>query len=560
MERDPVAAGDAGESGGESPDEPDTGTGNLPCGGACPVGEACNEISNACEREALQCPCDVGSSCDRDSNTCVEGCRSDEDCAADQQCDTDSSACMIPPSCVAGLRLTGVSVNQAVEIPLLENGSAVAVKDRPAPIVQNRGALVRVRVAPDRGYEPGAVVAKLTLSNAGVDTVIEISKVVAEASDQSTLEGTMNLELEPGLIGPDTQLSVGLARGGCISTGGADRFPSTGSYELAAIKTGRIKVLIVPYERAPYKFNATPEMLEELRKGLHAYYPTEGFDLELHEPIPVMNARTDLSRILQHIGDLRAQENPAGDQYYFGLFTAAETFRSFCEDGCVAGISTLGGDSQFGDPSERYGVGIGYLSDVMTTSSGVPTTEKAITINTMAHELGHAHGRQHSPCGDPAGVDPRFPNDNADVETYGYSLATGQLSGPREHKDLMAYCEPQWIHPYTYSAFAKRVRGVNSAARRIPGKAVTYASVLMRRDGRASWGERVRSMFPPGGARGSARALDASGQVVRRDVAVWVTRMSDHEDTILRVAGPDAAWAALELDGVVIPIAAQDAP
>ncbi|MBE7249237.1 MAG: hypothetical protein INR63_30230, partial [Actinomycetospora chiangmaiensis] len=53
-----------------------------------------------------------------------------------------------------------------------------------------------------------------------------------------------------------------------------------------------------------------------------------------------------------------AQDKPADDVYYFALFVAANIFRDFCGNGCVAGISTLGGDGEFGQASERYGTGI----------------------------------------------------------------------------------------------------------------------------------------------------------------------------------------------------------
>jgi hypothetical protein len=377
--------------------------GSDPCGGCAP-GETCNPVTSECEAGPDQCSCDPGSHCDA-SGACVP----------------DDNSCT--DTLVPGLTISGIAINQAVEIPLVQNGSAVAVGSRPARVVQNRKALFRVLVTPGAGYVPTNVTARLTLDNGGVQTKLETQKMITTGSDESTLDGTANIAVDDAsLITESTKFSVALYQTTCVAQPGNAIYPSQGLADLGAQRTGRFKAVIVPYERAPYHLNVTDETLQRIKDGMYALYPTEGIDLEVREAIPVMSASTDLSRILQHIEGVRADDNPSDDTYYFGMFTAADTFRGFCGDGCVAGIATLGGGGQFGDPSQRFGVGLGYLSDIETTSSGVPTTEIKISIGVMAHELGHAQGRQHAPCGGAAGVDRNFPNDNADIETYGYDV------------------------------------------------------------------------------------------------------------------------------------------
>jgi hypothetical protein len=415
-------------------------------------------------------------------------------------------------------------------------------------------------VMPSAEYVPTTVTARLTLDNGGVQTKLETTKMITVGSDASTLEGTANILVEdPALITDSTKFSVALYQTTCAAQAGDAVYPAQGLAELGAEQVGRFKVVLVPYERAPFRLNINDETLKRIEDGIYALYPIEGIDLEVREAIPVMNQATDLGRILQHIEGLRAEDNPSDDTYYFGMFTAADTFRGYCGDGCVAGIATLGGGGQFGDPSQRFGVGIGYLTDTETTSSGVPTTEMRISIGVMAHELGHAQGRQHAPCGGAAGTDRNFPNDDANIDTYGYSLSDGSFATPGLHTDLMGYCEPQWVSPYTYDRIATRIAGVSGQSQLVFGRPVTrHASLLIRADGRASWGDPVLRRGRPTGEPATARVYDAAGRYLR-DVQVTLNQLSDDQGTLVSLPEPAASWASLELGGRRIPVARPEA-
>ena len=76
---------------------------------------------------------------------------------------------------------------------------------------------------------------------------------------------------------------------------------------------------------------------------------------------------------------------------------------------------------------------------------------------TMAHELGHACGLPHAPCGTPG--DPNYPAyepydpagaPNASIGEYGLDISNGNILSPADFKDLMAYCGPRWISLYNY--------------------------------------------------------------------------------------------------------------
>ena len=82
----------------------------------------------------------------------------------------------------------------------------------------------------------------------------------------------------------------------------------------------------------------------------------------------------------------------------------------------------------------------------------------------MAHEVGHAHGRPHAPCGGAAGPDPGFPYTDGSIGTWAFAPTSQKLIDPGTTKDFMSYCHPQWISDYNYNKLLERLTHVNEAA------------------------------------------------------------------------------------------------
>ncbi|MCC6457216.1 MAG: hypothetical protein IT328_19835 [Caldilineaceae bacterium] len=91
------------------------------------------------------------------------------------------------------------------------------------------------------------------------------------------------------------------------------------------------------------------------------------------------------------------------------------------------------------------------------------TSQPMATLN--MHEIGHNLGRNHVNCGNPASPDPNFPHPNQQISDvlsgneayYGFNIID-QAIYPPTHKDLMSYCWPQWISPYSYKAMMERLK------------------------------------------------------------------------------------------------------
>jgi hypothetical protein len=80
----------------------------------------------------------------------------------------------------------------------------------------------------------------------------------------------------------------------------------------------------------------------------------------------------------------------------------------------------------------------------------------------MTHEIGHACGRAHGPCGSVGtSADPNYPAYEpydspaarvASIGEYGLDITTGAVPTPSTARDYMSYCGPSWISIYGHQA------------------------------------------------------------------------------------------------------------
>ena len=73
---------------------------------------------------------------------------------------------------------------------------------------------------------------------------------------------------------------------------------------------------------------------------------------------------------------------------------------------------------------------------------------------TLFHEMGHAYGFAHTPCGATGATDPSYPTyepyTSASIGEYGLDVSNGTVWTPRGTKDYMSYCFPQWMSLYQH--------------------------------------------------------------------------------------------------------------
>lgn len=132
----------------------------------------------------------------------------------------------------------------------------------------------------------------------------------------------------------------------------------------------------------------------------------------------------DWSRLLSELRNVAIADK--SNRYYYG----------FVHPGYSSGVIGIG-----------Y-VGLQYAVGWDAYPATPYTNDSAAWV--MAHEIGHNFGRGHAPCG-ASNTDPSYPYTNAALGTWGFMASAGILMSPSAYKDVMSYCNPQWISDYTYT-------------------------------------------------------------------------------------------------------------
>ena len=392
----------------------------------------------------------------------------------------------------SGVAITQIALYQGVKATLMENGQPAQSS---VPIVAGRDALMRVWLALDGNYNGGPVIARLHIN--GIPEPIEVTGSAPGSPSDGVLGSTLNFQIPGASIAPGFAYRVEILQTQIESKGPnpAAHYPAEAFASTNTVNVGQtLKIVLVPFKYGADGSNRLPDISEAMIQGykdwFYAMYPVPELDLTVREPVQY---NQDVSpngygwqELLGYTSQIRQQDGAAFDVYYYGIFSPAASLGQFCGGGCVAGLGNLGG---VGDAYIRAAIGLGFGDD-----GGATAWETAV------HEIGHTHGRQHSPCGGAQGTDPDYPYSNAATGVWGYNLLTQKLYEPT-HKDVMGYCFPIWVSDFTYNGFLNRIKGVNSASIVVPPemKNLTYDRAWVGEDGDLHWLPSLKMETPPMG-------------------------------------------------------------
>lgn len=359
-----------------------------------------------------------------------------------------------------GLAISEIALFQGPKVTLMKDGAKNEV--RPAPVVANRRGLLRVYVTPAADWVPRDVVATLTLSGGfGKNVVATVQKAPSGPSTDEDLESTFNFDIGVDQIAVDATYAVTLKTApgqAAAGDGAAAQYPATGAEAMAPTYTGDVlRVMIVPVQynadgsgRLP---DTSDEQLELYRSGFSKLYPARRVEITVREKpfawsTPITRTGSGFGEILNAMIRLRQNDGAPKGTYYYGAFAPAASFSTFCGGGCVAGLSPLAER-----PDQTWtaaSVGLGFGGDP--------------SVGTATHEVGHGHGRNHSPCqpggGTINGLDTRYPYSGATLGVWGFDIEARALVNPTKNKDFMGYCQPDFVSDYTFGALATRMSEV----------------------------------------------------------------------------------------------------
>lgn len=442
------------------------------------------------------------------------------------------------PNLVPDLKITEVALYQGVKVPLAENGNPAST---PLPIIQGRPGLLRVFVEPQVGFLQTGVIGALAWDRGDGNGAFELTDAIQVAipSVEENQGTTFDFELAAEDLVEDATWSISLRGAEACSgvdgeTSGA-RFPSSGTVELDSEPVGTLSVVLVPF-----RYDAgggtlpdtSPAEVERYRERLYSMFPVADVEVTVRDqPVPyaepVTGASGTWSPYLQTLLDIRAQDNPAPNTYYYGIIDPGGDW-----SGGTAGLGPL---ASAGDASRRGAVGL------------------AGSTGTCAHELGHASGRAHAPCGGAGNPDPNYPHDGGIIGIWGYDITNGSFKQPTAFNDFMGYCNNDWISDYTFIALQQRYSFVNQFTTDVQGEPTLWRSLLLGDDGRHRWTKARAYPTPPYSESGTpVTFLDADGHPLA--LATAMMTFLDHADEILLFvpAAPDGT-EFVEVDGERLP-------
>ena len=461
-------------------------------------------------------------------------------------CGSDESADIGPLA--SDVAVMAVKVQQGTTVTIAEAGGVTSATN--APIVESRPARVRVFVEPKAAFVPRDLAVTLTLERPGSDPLVEVAtqRVIA-ASAENFPETTFNFDVDASAMTLDVEWKVAIHEvPGAGSQGDTAEamLPRDGTTAPMNARSmgGTLDIVLVP---ARYNFDGSgrvpdtgPALRELFRRDLYPQFPVSTLNITARAPFDYDNELTaeglSWGRFLEAVLALRERDGAPDTTFYYGVIEPTESEDDFCPRGCVAGVAAV---PEPGAIYTRGAVGLGYLRKGFA--------------QVFTHEMGHATGREHTPCGRPGFVDPDYPHGNARIGASGYDLLTDTFFRASNTHDFMSYCSPSWVSDYTFARIFERLRFINETSAFAPWPALDVRAAIATEKG-AAWGHRA-SLRSRSGERVSIQYEDATGLFVAIE-DVQITRLSHGAGTIFWIPDiqpVDAAHVRLP-NGHILPL------
>ena len=431
----------------------------------------------------------------------------------------------IPGARACQIQLTELALYQAVKVPLYQPGSRG--RRRSTPRSSRGGGPGPAAFFSLAGGSPGGVRATLVLQSGSDATAASTQDLQVDLdSVDSNLVTTVNWDVSGRDLRADTTARVELELGSSCPGGGRSQIPAGGDrWPSAPRPPASLKVVLVPVRYDADQSGRLPDVteaqLQRYQDILMAYYPTRAVELTVHETVSTSHLRWPPTaagpRSWTRLRNLRAQDGVAARRLLLRPGLAGDVVPDLLPRH-LHRRPVVPGRRPPRSAARQVGAGVGFAG----TLAG----------ETLVHEIGHQHGRAHTPCGGGAGPDPRFPYSDGGIGVWGFDFRNMRLrapAGPPEsaaHKDFMGYCSPQWISDYTFAALATRraaVSGVAASLREGGEVAVSGPStralpagetrqvLLLGEDDAAQWGQPAGGAEAPAGHPVTAQVLDAAG-------------------------------------------------
>ncbi|MEZ4426921.1 MAG: hypothetical protein R3A51_04410 [Nannocystaceae bacterium] len=457
--------------------------------------------------------------------------------------DTEGPA---PLEYARGIRLTHVTVNQGVQVEIVQDGVEVAPADYSSIVIEGRPLAIRAHWTLHADFTPRELTGRLTLYRPD-DTVYvdDFTVMVSGPSNDAALSKTFSWLLPAELVEPgaryritahepDPELAVGEV------SDPPPVLPLAGKGDLGITPGAmQMKVVLVPVLHQLDGCEQAPEITDEdvaaMREELEENNPIQEALVTVREPMPysapIGDQNMGFAPILTALAQQRAEDNPPENVYYYGLMESC--------DGYPPGLA-----------GQANGIPSAPIKSLahMRVSAGRFSGSGENAKSTFVHEVGHSQGRYHIRCsGGEAGIDPDYPHSNGRIGVWGFGIHDHELRSPTGARDYMTYCSNEWVSDYGWGLVVPVIAELTSwdSEASTPSAAAILAGALYPDGTSEFWtvrGDVPASDYTPG----YALALEtASGPVL---VPAHVSPRAD--DPTLNVFAP--LPAGTELQGVTL--------
>lgn len=332
--------------------------------------------------------------------------------------------------------------------------------DGSIPVVLNgNGALLNVRLSSTAARRaPGAIV--LTLADANGSLVrMDSVKPAAFVGTATADAPTAQFLVPAALLRPGVRWRVERdPRHAVVDDNAAnDVFPRASATTMSTVSLPLLRLRFVPITLSAHSNlpgNVNISNVEQYLSTLRRVFPLGQLATSVRELLvssasfgtpPRGGAEAFWLQVLQDVDLARVTDTSARDAYWIGVIAPPTGFT----------FTTYGGYSYV--PSDPSATGAGTRSSTVVQVGWFSNTGQ--TADLVPHELAHTLGRRHAPCGGAAATDPAFPDPGGTIGTVGfdvYAWSSGQsiTAPPRASSlgDVMGYCFPVWVSPYTYAS------------------------------------------------------------------------------------------------------------
>lgn len=301
------------------------------------------------------------------------------------------------------------------------------------PMLAGRSALVRVFGVANQCNTATPKV-RLTIGSAAPIVIAAPETSVRFTTDVGTLASSWNYDVPGNLVRDGMSIVAEIDPDGAVAEANEsdNRYPSSGSRAVIVKSVPTIGIRFVPISQTVNGQVMTGNIASQVDGFMEfsrRIHPVANYDVVVREPYttkagPLGASGANWQSVLGEIDVLRqADTSSMYYRYHYG----------------VAKVNYITGVA-----------GIGYVPG--KASLGWDHMPSGTEI--VAHELGHNYGRVHAPCGGAAGVDQNYPKTGfyagGGIGVYGYDQISRALKNPEIYRDVMGYCDPQWISDYMY--------------------------------------------------------------------------------------------------------------